>query len=171
MKNWMVLGLAALSLGCGDPEDEESSRDSNVVADFKRELGVDFARCPEMRSSWVSCRDQGCGCSTAELDAAQCLIDALATCKPAHLTVRSDLGTEGWILTDYLVVPDGQGCNVVQFYDTTNIVDHCHDVTRQTCGSLKLEDRPSGCSLWVSGSCSDPVEVVVDPGPFCSMDG
>jgi len=170
MKAWMVVSLAVLAVGCGDPE-EDSLRDSRAVADFKREVGLDFLRCPDLVRYWDACTGTDCSCSPAQLDAAQCLMDARASCTAAHLTLRDEIGgTEGRLLTDLLVVPEGQRCSVVQFYDTTNVVDHCHDVSRTTCNSLSLEEGHGACSLLAVG-CSDSVYVVSDPGPFCSMEG
>lgn len=168
MKPWMVISLAVLVLGCGDPE-ADGPEDSRVVVDYKRQLGLDFLRCPDMYSDYSICGRTGCACTQSSQDAARCFIEAFDTCTPAHLTHREGLGMEGWLATDYLVVPTRGGCTVVQFYDTTQVADHCHDVTRSTCSRVSAEGSDWGCNVRATG-CGDYVEVVSDPKPHCSMD-
>lgn len=171
MKPWMLVSLAVLAFGCfgcGDPEDD-GPEDSRYVSDYKRELGLDFLRCPVMRTDYSMCDDMGCRCSHSQQDAAQCLADAFASCTPAHLAQREYYGRAGWVAIDYLVVPGGERCKLVRFRDTTHVPRDCNSVSRSTCSSLNRGDGSWGCDLWASG-CGDFVEVVADSRKYCSED-
>jgi len=170
VKPWMVGSLAVVVFGCGGGPEEERIEpppgESQIVADYKRELGLDFLRCPKM----IHVPRPPGPCSDALREAGQCFVDAFTSCTPAHVSTLHYVD-DGWYVSDFLVVPAGETCSVVHFSDTTHAKRDCRTVSRTTCDRVKLEDGEGGCGLRSLGTCGEEVELVADPRPFCSKGG
>ena len=136
----LLVLLPALT-GCGTPTLE------STLADVVEETGLTYASCGAYRITQDECGPD----ATTPPAEVQCLIDAVAACRPAHLTLTRGTLEGDPIDTAYVVRPEGTGCSVITIVDTRADQFGGQSLTTSQCQTFT---RVDGCPWVTTSGCA-----------------
>lgn len=143
-----LASIGTLAVACSQPTLEET------VQQFLDNNGMDNLQdCGQA--------DLDLTCSSTPPKEVQCFLDAFAACKPAQLITKQSSIEGDPIFTEYVVRPQGTGCGLELFVDTTQDQFGEKKITQQSC------DKPSGNATCESTLSADGCDGTCGSGADC----